>query len=197
MRRLALTLAFVLVALTACAGGGERSVEPGDLRKIVLQPTDLPADFVRFDEGEQLRADMGGGERSVPDRFGREGGWKARYKRSGTAATRGPLLVESRADLFAKTDGAEEDLDAYRRELSGTVAGSGLSRKVVDAPTIGDGAFAVELRTSGTPTVRFFTIAWRSGNVTASVSVNGFELSLRDALALARKQQRRISKAAE
>jgi hypothetical protein len=40
----------------------------------------------------------------------------------------------------------------------------------------------------------YFTVAWRYGNVTASVAVDGFEgkLTLSEALAVARKQQQRI-----
>jgi hypothetical protein len=45
--------------------------------------------------------------------------------------------------------------------------------------------------------VRFYSVAWRDGSVTALVRVNGFDgrLTLSDALALARAQEERISSA--
>ena len=45
--------------------------------------------------------------------------------------------------------------------------------------------------------IRFFRIAWRAHNVTASLTVQAFEgdVSLADALSLARLQQRRIETA--
>jgi hypothetical protein len=49
----------------------------------------------------------------------------------------------------------------------------------------------------GRPAARFVSVAWRDGNVTASVTVNGFAPGLRpaDAVALARAQERRIARA--
>ena len=175
----------VACAVTACAHAEEAAIASGDLPRVVLQPDDLPRAFTRFDEGRQIGADAPPG--ATPDRFGRSGGWKARYRRSGSTETRGPLVVESRADLFASADGAAKDLEAMRARLRGG--------RAVAQPHLGDDAVASMLRQGG---VVFFTIGWRYENVTASVSVNGFagRLSLADAVALARKQQQRIEAAA-
>src|SRR5689334_17400820 len=99
--RLALRLPLVAVlALAACGGGADKPVKPSQLPKLVLQPHDLSGPFTAFDVGRQVRLDQVPGPRGNPARFGREGGWKARYNRPGSPTTRGPLVVESRADVF-------------------------------------------------------------------------------------------------
>src|SRR4051794_39242643 len=107
--RLALPLVTV-VLLAACGGGGDDVVTPKQLPKLVLQPPDLPGAFTAFDVGRQVRLDQVAGPRADPSRFGREGGWKARYNRPGSPTTRGPLVVESRADVFKDAAGAAKDL---------------------------------------------------------------------------------------
>jgi hypothetical protein len=187
--------ALVLVALLSGCSGGEGDGKEGQtvpldaLSKLVLQPEDLPEVFVRFDEGRQIAADRPGGARSDPTRFGRIEGWKSRYRRSGSPATRGPLVVESRADLFETEDGAKEELEAIE-------AGE---MEEIDRATIGDEARALTLQQGATGgSVRFYLIAWREDKLTASVFVNGFEgkMTLEHALGLARKQQQRIARAA-
>ena len=102
MSRLAVLVCLSLLAACAGGDGGEReAVERKELEHVVLQPADVPPVFERFDAGRLLRTDQpAAGERADPARFGREEGWKARYKRSGTQETRGPLVIESRVDLF-------------------------------------------------------------------------------------------------
>jgi hypothetical protein len=74
------------------------------------------------------------------------------------------------------------------------VASSGGSARLLDPPSVGDEALALERTLQGTPSTVYFTVAWRYGNVTSSVAVDGFEgkLTLSEALAVARKQQQRI-----
>jgi hypothetical protein len=192
----------VVLALPAagCMGGdaGEPRIREDDLRKLVLQPDDLPSRFTRFDFGELAVTDARPGPRADELRFGRVGGWKARYRRSGTADTAGPLIVESRVDLFEDEDGAKQDLDAYAAELEQTVerfAGPGRS---LEPPKIGEGSAAMTLRqASAGGGVRFFTVAWRRAQLTASISLNGFEgkLTIDDAVMLARRQDRRLATA--
>jgi hypothetical protein len=176
--------------------GGEDGamVELNELSALVLQPEDLPAVFDRFDEGRQAMADNPGGSRADPARFGRQDGWKARYRRPGTPRTEGPLVVESRADLFDSSGGAKDELEAARRDLED----GELEWQPIDEPGLGDESFAATLvQSGGTSGVRFYQVYWREANVTASLSVNGFEsrLALAEALELARKQERRISRA--
>jgi len=188
-----LITAVLLATLSlGCSGddnGDEKAtISERELSKLVLQPGDLPRVFTRFDEGRQLTADQPGGARSDPARFGREEGWKSRYRRQGSPATRGPLVIESRADLFQSGDGARDELAAV---------GDGLEE--LDKPSLGDDARALTLQQgAGRGGVRYYLIAWREENVAASVFVNGFEgkMTLADALALARKQQQRIATAA-
>ena len=160
----------------------------------MLQPQDLPRVFVRFDEGRQVIADNPGGGRSDPTRFGRQDGWKARYHRQGTPRTPGPIVVESRVDLFESASGAEDDLEAARSDLTE----GEIEWQPIDEPGLGDESFAATLVEGGDGSgFRYYQVYWRDDNVTAFLNVNGFEerLPLGDVLELARKQEERISTA--
>lgn len=187
---------MLIPLLAGCSFGGEEGgqVELSELSALVLQPEDLPPVFDRFDEGRQASADSPGGSRADPTRFGRRDGWKARYRRTGTPRTVGPLVVQSRADLFESSDGAKDELDAARQDLER----GELEWEPIDEPGLGDESFAATLvQGGGTSGVRFYQVVWREANATASLSLNGFEgrLALAEALELARKQERRISSA--
>jgi hypothetical protein len=182
----------VIALLTACSLDGEPpSVEQNELERIVLQPEDVSRIFVRFDEGRQGLADQAPGPRGDPKRFGRIEGWKARYRRPGTARTSGPLVIESRVDVFDSVSGAEEDFAAAREELRG----DGLGWDPIDEPGLGDESFAA---TFVQGRVRYYQVFWRDDNATATLHMNGFEgtLALANALTLARKQQERMGEAA-
>jgi hypothetical protein len=190
-------LVALVVLVAGCAGGDgdEQAVPMTKMRLVVLQPADLSKAFVRFDEGPVRLADTPPGPRGDPGRFGREGGWKARYRRPGSPVTKGPLVVESRIDLFNGEDGAKSEFDAYREELENEAGGAG---RWLDVPRLGDDALAASSGPSGVAnSVRAFRLVWRDGNVTAAIAANGFQgrLRLADVLELARKQQRRIAAA--
>jgi hypothetical protein len=191
VRKRLFALSLAAFALSGCAGSGgddeSRSAQL-DLADLVLQPEDVPRGFQRFDEGRLNLVDFRPGPRQGQTRFGREDGWKARFRRRGTPATRGPLVINSQVDLFADVKGATEDLEAYKKELAAP-----WSR--LPAPALGDAAIAVTLlQGSGRFGQRHITVAWRNRNTSASVAVQGFEgkVSVDDALALARRQQRRL-----
>jgi hypothetical protein len=191
--RRALLVLVLLLAGCSLGGGDGGSVELTDLPRAVLQPDDLTPAFDRFDEGRQAILDNPGGNRADPQRFGRRDGWKARYRRSGSARTEGPLVVESRADLFESSSGADDELEAAKEDLSE----GELEWQPIDEPGIGDESFAATLvQGGGTSEVRFYQVVWRHANVSASVNANGFEgqLALEDVLELARKQDRRIAR---
>ena len=182
--------------LAGCSfgGGGNATIELDELPRTVLQPEDLPPVFSRFDEGRQVLADNPGGNRNDRDRFGRRDGWKARYHRSGTPQTAGPLVVESRVDLFESSSGAKDDLQAARDDLTEDE----LEWQPIDEPGLGDESFAATVVQPGLGEgVRHYHVYWRSDNVTAFINVNGFEgrLALEEVLELARKQDARISEA--
>jgi hypothetical protein len=186
---------FVVVVLALAAGCGSSGsrVSVQQLPKLVLQPSDVPAAFERFDEGAQVNLDRVPGPRYDTTRFGREGGWKARYRRAGSAQTEGPLVVESRADVFGKASGADDDLAAYRDQFAHAVGA-----RIIAAPKLGDSAVAMTQLQAGSPGVRYYSIAWRDTNATGSIVASGFEgkLTLADAAALARKQEHRMAAAA-
>lgn len=192
--RWALALLVILVT-TSCMSDSSSGTSRDELARFVLQQGDLPAVFELFDEGRQVRADLPMGARADPTRFGRVEGWKARYRRAGTPETSGPLVVESRVDLFESSAGANDELEAYKLDQE-----QAQDTRLLDAPELGDEAFASTLTQPGASSrVRFYLVAWREGDVAASVSVNGFsgKLTLAQALDLARKQQRRIEASGE
>jgi hypothetical protein len=188
-----LVLSPIALVVGGCAGIGandeEARVTKADLEELVLHQSDLGRRFTLFDYGELQVTDFQAGPREDPARFERQGGWKARYRRSplaGAPRPPGPLLVVSIVDLFAGSDGAKSDLMAYESELSE-------SGEVTEVD-VGDEAVGKTRLVGG---VRYIDIAWRRANVTGSVSVSGLaeSLSLTDAVALARRQDRRVSRA--
>ena len=192
------TWAVIVLAVAALSGcdGGTKNISESALPKVVLQPTDLPPVFVRFDAGTLSPRDVSA-PRTDPSRFGRRGGWKARYRRTGSPATRGPLVVQSTVDLFDSAGGAKRDLRAYRAQFE-DAASVAPGTKLVAAPTLGSASYALAQQQPGAiRPVLFFTVAWRDRNVTASVLVEGFDgrITLEDTVALARKQQLRIADA--
>jgi hypothetical protein len=198
--RVLLTATCLLLATAGCSFDGgeddeESTFEVGQLGSLVLQPKDVPRVFVRFDEGRQRTADQPR-DRSDPGRFGRERGWKARYRRPGSPRTKGPLVIESRADLFESSEGAKNELEASESELAEADTAEGPPWQSIDAPRLGDDSFAMSgMQPAFGGGVRSYLIVWREDNLTASILANGFEgrFTLNEALRLARRQQARIA----
>jgi hypothetical protein len=190
-------LAVVLV-VAGCRHDDDAPITRAELPRLVIADSDLTPDWRAFDRGRQVRADRVPGAREDPSRFGRIDGWKSRYRRPGTQETRGALVLESRADLFPSAGDAADDVDAYEQEFAGELAE--LPGKTVEPVDLGDDAVGVTYTQPGaTRAVRFYRLAWRRANATASLTVNGFDglLQLRDALAHARKQDARLVAAAD
>jgi hypothetical protein len=192
VRRLSIILAIALAAGSGCMGDDSQAVDKTELEQLVLQREDLPRAFIRFDEGRQTRIDQPGGTLAEVDRFGREDGWKARYRRPGSPSTKGPLVVESKVDLFGDSGGAQKELEAERDDVV-----EGL-RVEDSAPNLGDESFvATGTQGSGRFAVRFYLVGWRHENAAATVLANGFEgkLTRAQVIELARKQQARLEAA--
>ena len=203
MRARASALFLLALLLGGCVvGNDEKQIDRSAVSTLVLAPGDLSDVWVPFNSGRQVSADAPAGPRSNPLRFGRLDGWIARFRRPGSQQTSGPLVIESRADLFESAGGARDELSAARSEL-GTAIGARPAAKPLADPAIGDEAFAATILQrsggGGIADVRFYLISWRHQNVVASIFVNGFEpkLTLAQALDLARAQERRIARAAE
>jgi hypothetical protein len=98
-------------------------------------------------------------------------------------------VIASLADLFESTEGAKDELEAIEE--------SGFEPR--EAPDVGDEARAWESLQGGAGGVRYYLIAWREENATASLLASGFEgrLTFDEVLALARKQASRMSRAAD
>ena len=182
------TSIIVLTLVLAGCSGDSSNVAKADLPEVVLQPADLSGSFERFDEGRQASADQPEGARADRARFGRVDGWKSRYRRRGGVEIRGPLVIESRADLFESSGGAEDELDEIAR-------GRAVEPRDRD---LGDEAVVVSTTQAGFPRpLRTFVVYWRSANVVGAITTNGFQgrVSEKDALRLARRQQARIAAA--
>ena len=197
LRRILLAIAVALLAAGCMGddgGGGDGgSVSASEGESLVLQQEDVGSEFTQFDRGEQRRADLSP-PRDDPNRLDREGGWKARFSRTGSAETQGALVISSLADLFGSADDAGEDFELYKTSLDQFVAAGG---RKVSVSGLGDEAYAVTFEQGRAPNViHHYAIAWRDGAVTASVNANGFRLTWPQALALARAQQNRIRSAA-
>jgi hypothetical protein len=191
MRARILLLCLVALALAACGGSGH-TVAAGQLSSLVLGSKDVGGAFASFYEGPQVNLDNAGTARTDPTRYGREGGWIARYHRGGSPSTRGPLVIESRADVFKDAGGAKSDLLAYTDVLDKMPGARPLR---LAGPTLGEGAVGVTFVQASSKPLRFYRLAWRDRNVTASVILEGFDGKLRldQALDLARKQERLIA----
>jgi hypothetical protein len=189
--------ATAVAAALAASGcdSNDQAVDPGRVSRLVLRAGDLPKQFAAFDVGPVQRRDTPPGPREDPRRFNRESGWKARFRRSGNSQTPGPLVIESRADVFAGADGAGDELAAFRIQYEELLEQRGVRGRRLAAPEVGSEAVAFSLLQAGDPSdVRFYVVAWRVENVVASLVVSGFEprLSLAQTIALARRQERRI-----
>jgi hypothetical protein len=186
-----LILLFLPLALAACMGDEEPTLVESDLPTLVLRQEDLSGSWIQFTFNPPTPADGPTGARADPTRFGRTAGWLARYRRPPEAQGRGAFVVESRVDLFETSDGADNELEAARAELTE-------AKQAVEAPELGDEAAAGEAEQqilSGS--VRFYTFVWRHENVAATLVVQAFEedFQVEDAVALARRQAERITTA--
>jgi hypothetical protein len=164
--------ALGLVALVAgCGlGGDEKTIDEARLDELVLQRDDVSADL------RAVWARNLGGRPITTVRYGRAGA---------------PLSIESSAHVLTSREAAAERLEAER---------DALDRKPdwdpIDEPGLGQESFAATVGQAG---IRRFEVFWREHNAAASLKVEAFEgrLPLADVLALARKQERRISDAAD
>jgi len=168
-------LILVLIAVAGCSSGdksGPASISSTEAPKLLLTEADVGNPFVQFDSGVLERREFAP-PRDDPTRFGREGGWKSRFRRHGSPATSGPLVIESMIDLFDEQSGAKEDFKLYRESLEELATGAG--GEAVAAPSgLGDEDFATTYVQGLAPTrVRYYSIAWREDNVTALVSPAG------------------------
>jgi hypothetical protein len=179
---------------TAAAASPDAESLRARLAPLVLHPDDLaaigkPSDYQLFDEGQLLRADMPGGARRDPARFGRLGGWKSRYRVADPAATGVAFVIESRVDLFREGSGSAADLQAVAQDAPRTGA------RLVPAPgPVGEAAIALVSEQAAPRSIGYYTIVWRRGPMLASVLLSGYKevVSLAQAMTLAEAIDRRL-----
>lgn len=189
MRRSVTALVVGVVGLAGCGGQPAERLSEKQLRKLVLQETDVPG-FNQFAFGRETTIEFNPVLQRERDKFGHQNGWVARYRRA-TLTGRGPLTIASVTDVFSGNDGAREFFDALREHERKTAGMSGL--KVVGSD-VGDDAVAVATAKPRRGSIRFARVTWRVGRFVASVSASGFaeRMSVGDVVALARKQTRRM-----
>ncbi len=174
------------VAASACTGAALISSDRAS--SLVLQPSDVPPGLARFDWGPEEPAGRASRTRRLP---GLVAGWVARYRNVEPSDTEGPLVVESRVEVFAEEDEAGARLDP----LISSTAPRGRS---VAGPKIGERTTLRTFTQRATPLdVRYFVIVWRHANTIASITVQGFDgrVHVGDAISLAQTQQRRMARA--
>jgi hypothetical protein len=172
VKRAALWL--VVLAAGCSLAGDDKTIDEARLDELVLQPGDL-------DPSLRLTQIRNLGGRSVTEVW---------YRRTHASRGPGPLALESTTQLFASDDAADESLDAARESLK-----QKRNWQPIDEPGLGDESFAATVLQGG---VRHYDVVWREANATAVLSVEAMadELPLADVLALARRQQDRIERAA-
>jgi hypothetical protein len=192
LRRLT-TISACVLALAAC--GSTDTISADAAKTLVLSERDLPAHFAAFADGPTATLDTQGTPRADLERFGRKGGWVARFNRPGSAQTNGPLVVVSTADVFGGEGGAKADLGAFRQQFGEEIARRPVGARLVRVPALGDDVAAITSKQEGSPAVRFFTVAWRERNASASITASGFadRIRLSDVVRLARRQQQKLA----
>jgi hypothetical protein len=179
------TFAALCALLLAGCGHGSSSLSAADAKNFVLKPGDLPSGFESFASGPTASLDVQGTTRSNLQRFGREGGWVERLRRSSPAR-----IVVSTVDVFHDARGAKSDLAAFGDDFA-LQRENGLAKRVV-LPQIGDGAIGAELVAPGGQ--NGYAVVWVFRNASASVTAIGSKLDLADVVTLARKQQAKIER---
>jgi hypothetical protein len=178
----------MLLVVSLVAGCGSHSsgeVPASKARQLVLRGSDLGGGYVSIGSGSRNPFTAG---QTDPQRFGREGGWFADYRRP-PPGTRGALIVQSEVDVFDDAKGASDELAADRERL-GPVNATSISR-------IGDESFAARVQGSGSPPPLVYTVVWRQRNVASTLVVTGLKgkLEPKEPVALARRAAARVAAA--
>lgn len=188
------------IAAPASTAAGSQAPEPGagDLASLVVLPGDLAllgdVEYHQFDGGPVGRADILPPPRDDTARFGREAGWKARYRRDDPSDEKGILVIGSRVDSFQAPGGAKSELELIADEAQARAASGAV--RLLETEGVGDASIVLtyEQAAAGRSVV-YYEYYWRSGRYSASVVLSGFEgeLSIADAVLLARAVQARIA----
>lgn len=183
----------VLVALGAGCGSHAAAPLPDrQLAKLVLQPSDVP-NLERFANTREVSSEQSPALGGDPERFGRQGGWVARYRGSGAA--NGPLLLASTVEMFDAADGAGKFFGEQRTRDKRVEAATGLTS--VDIPRVGDESYAYATPHARPGTIRTVLVTWRDGRFVATALANGFaeRMPVGVVPALVRRQDRRLAEA--
>ncbi len=190
MRSRACLGAVAVAALVLVLPATAAQVDP---RALVLTAADVPAGF-RLDEGQSGVHSNNAIAKGGPDhanavrRSGRATGYIAFWERS---RPRSVLFVSSRTDLCRGAEGGRAWLAwlETRMRRANAQVGDAYARERV---RLGDGGWVYSGRPRGITSL-FVTVGWRHGRAVALLATDG--LPRRQALALARTQQRRIAAA--
>ncbi len=193
---MAIGLVACAPVLAACGTQAAKPLPHDRLQSLVLQPSDLSPTLSRFSFGRELRSEQSPVFSGDPSRFGRQGGWIARYRRRGNPKAHGPLTIVSAVEMFGRSAGASQYLGAQEKREKTSASAAGL--KEVSTPSIGAESHALASARAPRGSVRYVVVTWRNGRFVGSVAASGYAelMSARDVLALARSQEKRLERAA-
>ena len=103
---------MILAALMAIGcQAAEQRIATDQLSALVLQPADVP-NFSQFGLGAQVSADAHAGPRKDAGRFGRLGGWIARYRPADAAVSSRAAAIPATAKRTSTTKTTSDRLGA-------------------------------------------------------------------------------------
>ncbi len=189
--RVALALAAVLLVSAGCGASNQHWIAASSGPGLVLQPAAVPG-LTQFADRPQAAYELHG----TATRYGRLGGWVARYHLAPESPQKGVLVVESRVDLFPNGKDAERDFGAQAAALGDGL--KGVAHHQISVARIGDETAGLTIIQQALKKVRFYTVLWRTRNATASVTGEGYDgqITLGSVLRLARRQNARLAAAA-
>ncbi len=192
----AIGLVACALVLVACGGRAAKPLSDDQLQSLVLQPSDLPSQLARFSFEREIRSEQDAVLGGDPTRFGRQGGWVARYRRRGNPRAQGPLTVVSTVEMFGRSASASRYLGAQEEREKTSAPTAGL--KKVSVPSIGAESHALASARAPRGSVRYVVVTWRDGRFVGSVAASGYAelMSVLDVVALARSQEKRVEKTA-
>jgi hypothetical protein len=189
--RVAVVSVLAVALLAGCGGGSARPKLPdGKLQKLVLQEQDLPA-YDQFVFEREVASDFNPVLHREPNELGRQNGWTARYRRVRSRGS-GALTVSSIADVFGRDSDAKKFLDAVDELQAQVGPANGLKKLALD---LGDQAVGYATANALPSGVRSVQVMWRKGRYVGTITATGFtrQMSVANVVALARKQDRRLS----
>lgn len=194
--------AILLVGIAAAIGLAPAPVDAArDPARVVLQLTDLPAGFTAAgsrSRSNRVTAAENGVSVALLESWGRTGGFEAVYERDvdPTDPPRGPATVTANVSIYRSGTGLRKAFSRSAGAIETSGAPNAVFRRLTISARIGDETRVYRARfiQDGVPVV-LFNVVWRTKGALGHLSVAGVRgnLTVEDAIALARQQQARMA----